>query len=199
MCVLLIGQAPGPSSDPAEPLGGASGRRLALMCGLDLPSFLARFDRVNVLDEFPGKAGRGDAFPAALARARRGVILDLCQGREVVVLGLQAAQALGLGGDFLRWRSATGFQYAIAPHPSGISHWWNSAGNVRRAQRFWRNLTRTYATQLHGESSIQSTELSQTEPQCQPAFPPGYPEFSSPTPWLTSQRDGNRPMVRPRF
>ena len=72
MRVLLIGQAPSRMSDPAEPLSGPCGGRLADLCGLSLPDFLARFDRVNLIDRFPGKAAKGDLFP--VDRARRKVI-----------------------------------------------------------------------------------------------------------------------------
>ena len=57
---LLIGQAPGPNTDPGVPLSGASGRRLAALCGLGLDEFLALFDRANLLPEFPGKLGKGE-------------------------------------------------------------------------------------------------------------------------------------------
>jgi hypothetical protein len=53
-----------------EPLTGASGRRLAAMCGLSHAAFLARFDRQNLLTYWPGEApSGGDRFPLDEARA----------------------------------------------------------------------------------------------------------------------------------
>lgn len=141
--MIIIGQAPGPTSDPAEPLSGASGRRLAALCGLPLAAFLAAFDRRNVLPAHPGRSGKGDAFPLAAARPVARRMLGDLAGARVVALGKPVASVLGLRGVLFRWQaSRTGFRYALAPHPSGVSHWWNDPVNVRRARRFWRSVAR---------------------------------------------------------
>jgi uracil-DNA glycosylase len=60
---IIVGQAPGPNTDPLEPLSGRSGARLAELCGITHPEFLARFDRRNLLPKFPGRSGgKGDAW-----------------------------------------------------------------------------------------------------------------------------------------
>ena len=71
---LLIGQAPGPRSDPAEPLAGRCGARLAGLCGIGQDEFLRRFERVNLIDRFPGKASKGDRFPLDEARWRAAML-----------------------------------------------------------------------------------------------------------------------------
>lgn len=103
---LLIGQSPGPRSDPSEPLSGASGRRLAALCGLGLDEFLALFERANVIPDFPGKLGKGDAFPLALARPLARDLMPRCAGRPVVLLGNHVAAAFGWRADWLRWSVA---------------------------------------------------------------------------------------------
>lgn len=139
---LIIGQAPGPKTDPAEPLSGPSGRRLAALCELSLDDFLACFQRVNLMNRFPGKAGKGDAF--RIDRARRAA-LRLSQsfgGRKVVLLGNHVARAFEVlpisppGAFMPMW----GGLVTIFPHPSGISRWWNDPKNVRLASQFWRML-----------------------------------------------------------
>jgi uracil-DNA glycosylase len=183
---LLIGQAPGPNTDPSEPLSGASGKRLAALCGLDLEEFLARFERANLLPEFPGKIGKGDRFPVALARPLARSLAGRCLDRRVVLLGNGVASAFGWRAPWLRWSLAAAAAaarpdhqnpvlvvatadrrrrhpaegevlagavngdvspplFAISPHPSGISHFWNSPSNVARARRFWRRLAREAA------------------------------------------------------
>jgi hypothetical protein len=109
------------------------------MCGLPLDAFLARFERVNLLPAFPGKAGKGDRFPRAAARQAALALLPALQGRRAVLLGGRVAAAFGLPrAPLLVWQPLAGGEVAVAPHPSGINRWWNDPRNVRRAKRFWR-------------------------------------------------------------
>lgn len=147
---LLIGQAPGPATDPGLPLSGRCGARLAELCGLELESFLRTFDRVNLVRTFPGKAGKGDAFPIDLAR--KGAVDLLIFGRlnqrPTVLLGQNVARAFGFpasGVEFFRWNYLDGnpsMRLAFAPHPSGVSRWWNDPANEAAARRFFRRLAR---------------------------------------------------------
>lgn len=144
---LLVGQAPGPTSDPEEPLSGRCGDRLAELCGLEPAKFLARFRRVNLIDEFPGKAAKGDAFPLDLAR--RGAVDFLITGvfhtTRVVLLGDNVAKAFGFRpGHFPLLKflpcGATRHGIAFCPHPSGVNRWWNEPANELAARCFWRRL-----------------------------------------------------------
>lgn len=145
---LLIGQAPGPATDPGRPLSGRCGARLADLCGLELESFLNRFERVNLIETFPGKAGKGDAFP--IEQARLGAVRLMTSGRlfcrRTVFLGGNVWRAFGWPGEIAKvplFKWAGGMQpmmMAFAPHPSGVSRWWNDPANEERARRFFRRL-----------------------------------------------------------
>ena len=145
---LLIGQAPGPRSDPAEPLAGRCGARLAYLCGLPLDEFMRRFERVNLVGRFPGKNGKGDSFPRP--EAERGAVMmamaGTLKGRLVVLLGGHVAGVFGFPGEIplLTFAFTPLFPdgVALCPHPSGISLWWNEPENVDAARQFWQVLAR---------------------------------------------------------
>ena len=135
---LLVGQAPSRTSDPRRPLEGKGApARLAGLLGMRAEDLNRSFRRMNVLDEWPGRCGKGDAFPAGLAReAAKKVRL---RGR-VVFLGKGAARAFGFRGEFLGWSDFGGSRAAIFPHPSGVNRWFNDAGNRRRAREFMEEI-----------------------------------------------------------
>jgi len=138
---LVIGQAPSSTSDPAWPLSGRSGRRLAALCGVDHGVFLDAFDRVNLIPVFPGKAGKGDAFPIEEAR-RSAAIVKAMSPRTVIILGDNVRRAFDVLDDapMFRWFRLGPHCAAVAPHPSGVSRWWNDPMNAERARLFWRGL-----------------------------------------------------------
>lgn len=152
---LVVGQAPGPNTDPEQPLSGRCGERLAFLCGVSRAEFLLRFERANLIHKFPGKAGKGDRFPP-LAASRGLVdllIFGSLSGRPVVMLGTNVARVFGFNPrevELFRWNvmSGSGLRLALAPHPSGISRWWNEPANVELARRFWRRLAREAARDL---------------------------------------------------
>lgn len=138
---LIIGQAPSMEHGDREALSGRSGARLAGFCGLSMPEFLERFDRANLVEEFPGKAGKGDRFPSrgeAQGFAYR--FRPLVRDRRVVVLGFSTAAAFGLTHPALVFAPHWEGSFAFSPHPSGVSRWWNDAENLRRAVAFWREV-----------------------------------------------------------
>lgn len=139
--VIIIGQAPSRLSDAAEPLSGRSGERLARLCGLDLATFLVRFERLNVAENWPGKAGKGDRyFGAREARRAADDLRSLLAGRSVVVLGSANAAAFRLTVPAFRFQQVGEARIAWSPHPSGVNLWWNDPANEDRARRFWRQL-----------------------------------------------------------
>jgi hypothetical protein len=127
---LLVGQAPGPRTGGRAAFDGDSGRRLSRVVGADV---LALVDAVNLLDSYPGSAGKGDRFPIREApRAAAG--LDL-SGRPLALLaGLGVARAFGLRVSLLEWTQVRGTPALVVPHPSGVSRWWNSRANAERAR-----------------------------------------------------------------
>jgi uracil-DNA glycosylase len=141
---LVIGQAPGPNTDPALPLSGRCGDRLADLAGLTPDNFRLMFELTNLLPTFPGKAGKGDLFPIDEARvaALRMLVSGRLGARPVVLLGANVERAFALAPDVpvLRWRPRLAVLVATCPHPSGVSRWWNDPANERAARRFWRRL-----------------------------------------------------------
>lgn len=140
---LIIGQAPSRKSDPSKPLSGRSGRRLADLAGVPLEKFVETFDRMNLIEEYPGSSGKGDAFFAVQAQRRA---IEIVRTGEilrphVVLLGVNVALAFGLSGmKPLVWTERDGVAIAMCPHPSGVSLWWNDPEHVEEARAFWRKL-----------------------------------------------------------
>jgi uracil-DNA glycosylase len=140
---LIIGEAPARTGDPRRPLMGRSGSRLAALCGLDLQDYARTFARANVLERWPGKLGKGDAFDLPTARLRAALLRRrFVGGRLVVLLGLRTARAFGLPAAYLTPARVACANVVVLPHPSGINRWWNDPENVRRATRFLRRLAR---------------------------------------------------------
>lgn len=135
--VALVGEAPSRTSE--QPFDGASGRRLSRL-GLDL----ARVELYNVLDQWPGAAGKGSRFHVPSARADAPALLErLAAHARVVVAGKRAAAALGFRERYLVWAPGpTGAPWAVIPHPSGVNRWFNDPGNVDAAARFLAKLAR---------------------------------------------------------
>lgn len=170
--VLLVGQAPNSTTDPEWPV---MYREIAELAGLSYPlGYLKFFDRVNVLREYPGRDGTGDAFPMGEARraVEEEIMPELWCGRYVVLLGRQVARAFGVRDDLPWFKFEVGiphphspmgvaysgniygavegapcFSVAVCPHPSGRSRWWKEEKNVEEARNFF-SLLRMFLT--HG-------------------------------------------------
>jgi hypothetical protein len=154
---VLVGQAPSRRSRTDAPLiGGQSGTKLMTLAGLADESprfalFLYRrlFATANLIKRWPGKGkSKGDRFPMALARKAAGRLLVELDRRLVVCMGRKVAKAFGKGGigllemdgqlDDVSRRTV----FAVFPHPSGVSHWWNERKNVQRARYFLTKIAR---------------------------------------------------------
>lgn len=141
MKVLLIGQAPGRGGDPSRPLlGGRVGSKLISMLGISEREYVRRFDRINALNFWPGKNGKGDRFPMREARKIALRKLNVISGRRILFVGIAAANAFGFDHALLRWRRFNGGRAAILPHPSGVNRWWNDLINRQNARRFMRRV-----------------------------------------------------------
>lgn len=136
MRVLVVGEAPGRT--PGPPLGGRCGKRLRALA----PAL--RFRAVNVLDRWPGSAGKGSKFPRRTAEARLGRVISASRGVSIVLLaGRRVSGLFGLGrAPYLKVVRDGRRRTAVVPHPSGVNRWWNDHGNVRRARRFFGRLAR---------------------------------------------------------
>jgi hypothetical protein len=144
---VLIGRAPSRTSNVAEPLSGKSGARLARLCGMELPAFLASFERWNLIDYWPGEGpGKGDRWLGrAEARALAESLRGRFEGRRVVILGFSTAAAFRLTQPAFTFCKHWGGEFAFTPHPSGVVTWWNEPSNLRRAETFFRALAREAA------------------------------------------------------
>lgn len=120
---LLVGEAPGPTGG-GPPLGGRAGRLLDRMAGR---AFVDACDRVNLLDAWPGHAGKASAFPAAEAREAAAALLAVDRHRVLLLAGKRVAGAFGLRRpEFLCWYPLAGGRLAgVVAHPSGVNRWLN--------------------------------------------------------------------------
>lgn len=144
--VMLVGQAPSRLGRPDRPLiGGRSGSFLMELTGMNLIQYARRFERRNLLRDFPGSAPiKGDLFPSKEAREAAARMIDTLRGRTVILVGRAVSEAFGLGAaDFYEWSDdARGFRVAIIPHPSGINAHWNLPGSKAEAMGFFARLQR---------------------------------------------------------
>jgi uracil-DNA glycosylase len=135
--VMFVGQAPARGREMEPALGGRSGDKLRAILGCSVAEFRERFDCMNVLPYYPGKAGKGDMFPLRQAKVAAGCVVHA--SKHVVLLGL-AAKAYGLERAF-DTRQLGPATWAVAyPHPSGVSRWWNDQANTIFATNFLRCL-----------------------------------------------------------
>lgn len=153
---LLIGQAPGPRTDPEMPLfpvpSTSAGGRLQDLMGLRRGQYLEMFERVNLLPYFPGSNSQGDKFPMRPAKLAASVMKPLLVDRTVIMVGRQVAQAFGHEAEFLEWtelrcrrpshhpRCPGLAKVLVIPHPSGRNHWYNNAENKRTAEEVLQKL-----------------------------------------------------------
>jgi uracil-DNA glycosylase len=135
---LIIGEAPSRTAGAARALDGRSGERLARLLGVGLDQLLERFETANLLERWPGPAGRkGAAFPARMAReAAERVRLR----GSVLLAGRRVAAAFRLSAPYFEWATLRGARVAVIPHPSGVNRWWNDPANRERAAAFLREV-----------------------------------------------------------
>lgn len=148
---LIIGQAPGPNTNPNTPLHPKhySGRVLCEAMGLQPYDYLRLFERTNLLGHYPGKKQGGeDRFPIAEARVAARALRPLFAGRQVILLGRNVADAFhGYGGvPFLHWHK----HVAVIPHPSGRNRWWNDPTNQERV----RDFLSTWVREIHRDEIV---------------------------------------------
>lgn len=160
--ILLIGQAPGPNTDPALPLypysRTSTGGKLQELMDLSRLQYLDLFDRINLLNKFPGRQARDDRFPMREAKIAASAIKPLLHSRTVVLVGRNVANAFELEADFhdwMEWPLNEGgvCLVAVVPHPSGRNHWYNQKKNKQAARRFWRT---TIKNLVEDEESVLS-------------------------------------------
>jgi hypothetical protein len=112
---------------------------MADMFGVQSDEFIDVFDTANLINRFPGKQGKGDAFPAkeaAICAAR----FDLSGRPLVVLMGKNVARAFGEHRrGYLELFDLRSIPAVVAPHPSGINRWWNDAANCEQASAWFKH------------------------------------------------------------
>jgi len=152
--LMVVGQAPGPVCEAGVPYSGATGRTLGRWlerAGFPPGALHERFYLTSLTKCFPGKAssGKGDRAPSAReigwCRAHLDREIALVRPAAIVSLGRLAANALAPATRGLPLAEVVGrvwpgergghvFALVPLPHPSGVSHWLNDAGNRVRVE-----------------------------------------------------------------
>ena len=141
----MIGQAPGPKTSPNYPLfpfpPTSAGGKLHKLTGLSLEDYFKKYERTNLLRDFPGATpGGGDRWPLQEARAAARALVPSLKGRRVLFIGRNVSRAFMYGGGFeyfhLYYQEEDDFTFAIVPHTSGVSRFYNDPVNVASAQKF---------------------------------------------------------------
>jgi len=141
--LILIGQAPNCHNDERHALEGRIGARLCRLFGCQEEDYLKWTQRFNVLPRWPGKTGKGDKFPLALARQNARRMRYSLAGCHVMFVGVATAKVFGVTHIPFRWvkveiaeHNVGSFSAAVVPHPSGVNMWWNLECNKNKARRF---------------------------------------------------------------
>lgn len=141
---IIIGQAPARGSD--RPFQGRSGDRLRQMTGVnELEEY---FTLINLFPnpevKIPGQ--KGDRFHAPSARARAARIWTTLKREQpplVMLMGRNVEKAFfgpKAHHEWLKPFKTMGLRWVVCPHPSGVSHWWNSPENIQQMRSFLRGL-----------------------------------------------------------
>lgn len=146
---FLVGQAaprpvPGTTHHPLFPFPkNCAGERLFRMSGWTLEEWFTKLDRFNTIERFPGKSGRGDAFPkdVAMAEAQRHFGEKKLWGKVCVIVGKANADCYAWHGDkpepLTLVKQSAGGWWGWMPHTSGIVQFWNKEENRDRARLFF--------------------------------------------------------------
>lgn len=132
-CLALVGEAPGPRSDPTLPLyplpANSSGGRLCDVIGLGRSGYLRAFARADLLDRYPGPT-----FPLTRAREAAEGLAQRLSPRPLILLGRGVAQAFAFPhSEYLTWEDfllgQTLIRAAVIPHPSERNPWYRNQTN----------------------------------------------------------------------
>ena len=145
--ILLVGQAPSRTGvNPLEALTptSSSGKLMNLM-GLTEDEYMTSFQRVNLIDEYPGPlaSGKGDKFPLRQARDKAKRILQQMSEYHILCIGKRVGQCFNLDQCFV-WEDRiqcyplTRNRIAMIPHTSGLNRFYNDPRNLDRAKAFLR-------------------------------------------------------------
>lgn len=139
--ILLIGQAPSRTSQGKLPFSGQSGKRLADLAVIPQKDLKNYFKMINVFDYWPGRSGKGDAFPRdKIPDKLRKMVASYS---ATIFVGRGVADRFKFNPpEYLIWYSYPHRKQAasILPHPSGVNRWYNDPQNLKDAQMFLRGI-----------------------------------------------------------
>lgn len=133
---LLVGEAP--NDRGGAPLRERIGDVLLASSGLSAMAFDRVFARTNVFERYPGRLGKGAAFPIKHAQIRATQLRRRCRSRVVVLLGKRTARAFGITVKYFDEARIGQCRAFVVPHPSGINRWWNDVNNRARFATFMK-------------------------------------------------------------
>lgn len=138
--IALVGEAPGPNTNPDMPLYPAPERsaagRLMTMLAWTRAEYLRTFARANMLREYPGAS-----FPLGRARPLAEGVAQSLAPRPLLLMGRGVAMAFSFPHErVLEWEDYrlgdTYIRAAVVPHPSGRNRWYNNPHNVVAMRMF---------------------------------------------------------------
>lgn len=131
--LVIVGQAPAIAP-------GRTSARVKELFGIEEEELKQRAEWINLIDEYPGKDGKGDAFDLALA-AEKAATLDFTNKRAIF-LGQNVAMAFGLTSkiDYMRWYDMHGGRIAMIPHPSPINFYYNDVHAKMKVSQFCKTV-----------------------------------------------------------
>lgn len=143
--IVFVGQAPSKDTVKGEAFSGRSGQTLANLLRMPKAVFLSKVRRINLVDSYPGKKGKGDAFPLPTARMKALLLTERYIRKRAlfVFVGKNVAKAFSIKGEYFESGVVAGrLRWTLMPHPSGINRWWNEPENRRKAARAFNNIRR---------------------------------------------------------
>lgn len=139
--VLLVDESPGPRNSPELPLfpgpSGSAGDRLRAIVGLGRDTYLAFFERVNLIQRHVSH------WPVAEAVASAWHVLERAKGRPVILLGNRVAAAVAAAAQVAEpipfgWVTlgevACGSAAVRIPHPAGVCRSYSDP-DIRKSAR----------------------------------------------------------------
>jgi len=112
------------------------------MTGLTLEEYERTFERVNLLQKFPGAIQNGDSFPVAKAKIAAQVVERMARERTIIFVGRNVSRAFGYCNKSLPFfelnvNRVHGYRFVCVPHTSGRNHWYNRPENLVQATQWW--------------------------------------------------------------